>query len=1178
MDGRTPKLTNKISPHIQSQLPEFVQSEHPQFIKFLKHYYQFMEAAQLKLGGSNDYVIQETNSVNYILSQIEEKVVLEESVGKFQAGEIIRGETSGYTATILVDDYDSDQVLYITSQQRFEEGENVVGETSGAKAPVVSYKANPVQNIQQLLAYADTDNTVYAFLDKFKAAIMESIPETVADGISKRNLMKNIRDLYETKGTEEGHKLFFRILFDEESSLIYPRENVLRISDGQWSDDFLMRVTEIGTSDYSQIVGRVITGETSEATAVVQTVIKYKEGAQLIAELNLDRTTINGEFTIGETVNAVSNELDQLIRAEVSGIVNETTVTEQGAYYKAGDKVNFELLGSIGVQAAVSAVGAGGIDEVHIENGGVNYTYDDEVVFNNSNTNGAGASARITILGGSFVLEDETEVDNIVYEGETHHNDIVLEHVDKLLFEDGDHIVEEFYTLLLDKSNTSGADAGDDLLFEDGGRIIREGSEGIEKLLREESEEFFLHQEQQLTETDHLILEDGNNIIVETQTFTDLSVAAEATSISKIRMISNGDGYTTLPTISISSSIGSNVSSLALSRSGVGKVLGIQINNLGLGYSSIPKITMNRNIIVKDITGAFTIGDTLTTHTASIVSFNPTNRILELETPVEHFFTGDIIKTAGGAIGTVVQCEHSKATTAITAIANTGGQFVTERGHISENSMKVQDSFYYQDYSYVVRIGESINLWRDSIRRSIHPAGWNVFGEVSFATSLADAQLNSLRIRNPAAGDIIDFTGDTQTFTPELASTLRTLFVEVFGRRLGTKTDGTTLRAEEGDLLLEDGNDVLLETGDNIIFSRDITREGQEDAPLSSGTRELTLTSSVSVSVQFSGGIAGNSPQALGPTLDLLPKYAFTQPPIDSVAYAQHYPGSDGFRSRAIRADNEGAYYTLNQFGHIRVDQVSVRSDVTGRTNFSNTSIKFDQEDKYQIETNSFDETNIIIPLSAYRTKTNVPPPGEIFISRGLRINGFDDTFRSFDDNRQEFSEATAFGTNRFDTSNLKFDFTVNRFDQNSVKFDANNVTFDPATFDERIFPRDTSATRFESFDSTSRLFDVGSLAGLFDSTAFGMLLDGTPGNQLLEDNSNVLLDGTDGSGTNAGSFIFLNQDTGSFTSLEDALGGKLVTETSDTETPYTFDMVIEQFDEAQGGAISSSVTYDEGT
>ena len=203
--------------------------------------------------------------------------------------------------------------------------------------------------------------------------------------------------------------------------------------------------------------------------------------------------------------------------------------------------------------------------------------------------------------------------------------------------------------------------------------------------------------------------------------------------------------------------------------------------------------------------------------------------------------------------------------------------------------MKVQDSFYYQDYSYVVRIGESINLWRDSIRRSVHPAGWNVFGEVSFATSLADAQLNSLRIRNPAAGDVIDFTGDTQTFTPELASTLRTLFVEVFGRRLGTKTDGTDLRAEEGELLLEDGNSVLLEDGNNIIFRRDITMEGQEDAPLSSGTRELTIESTVSVSMQFRGATVGRSPNALGPTLDLLPKYALSQPPIDSVAYAQFY-------------------------------------------------------------------------------------------------------------------------------------------------------------------------------------------------------------------------------------------------------------------------------------------------
>ena len=85
------------------------------------------------MGGSNDYVIQETNSVNYILDQSEEKIVLEESVGKFVAGETIRGETSGFTAVILVDDYDSEKVLYISSQQKFDVGENIIGQTSGAK-------------------------------------------------------------------------------------------------------------------------------------------------------------------------------------------------------------------------------------------------------------------------------------------------------------------------------------------------------------------------------------------------------------------------------------------------------------------------------------------------------------------------------------------------------------------------------------------------------------------------------------------------------------------------------------------------------------------------------------------------------------------------------------------------------------------------------------------------------------------------------------------------------------------------------------------------------------------------------------------------------------------------------------------------------------------------------------
>ena len=84
MAGNNPSFKNKISPLIDGQLPNFVQEDHPLFITLLKHYYEFMEGAQISLGGFNDYVIQETNSVNYILDEDGDNVVLETSIAKFE--------------------------------------------------------------------------------------------------------------------------------------------------------------------------------------------------------------------------------------------------------------------------------------------------------------------------------------------------------------------------------------------------------------------------------------------------------------------------------------------------------------------------------------------------------------------------------------------------------------------------------------------------------------------------------------------------------------------------------------------------------------------------------------------------------------------------------------------------------------------------------------------------------------------------------------------------------------------------------------------------------------------------------------------------------------------------------------------------------------------------------------
>jgi hypothetical protein len=264
-----------------------------------------------------------------------------------------------------------------------------------------------------------------------------------------------------------------------------------------------------------------------------------------------------------------------------------------------------------------------------------------------------------------------------------------------------------------------------------------------------------------------------------------------------------------------------------------------------------------------------------------------------------------------------------------------------------------------------------------------------------------------LRIRNPAAGDVIDFTGDTRTFTPELASTLRTLFTEVFGRRLGTKTDGTDLRAEEGDLLLEDGNTILLDgtdalgtdAGSNIIFRRDITKEGQEDAPLSSGTREVTLTSAVTMKINLGATISG---APLGPTLNLLPEYAFAVHPTTTSEVIPNYPDPSGRRATTPKNFSRDQY-TIDQWGYVKINQVSAADGS--------------------------------IPISAYNTRVNIMPPSEIYISRSALINAFDNTFIKFDDGIQTFDE---FGNPRHLSGGI-----YTSYDEDTISFDSSSTTLD---------------------------------------------------------------------------------------------------------------------------------------
>ena len=902
-------------------LPDFIIVDHPVYVEFINAYYKYLQSAKVILTGTNYYLKQETNTINYVLDENSDNILLEESTSDFVANEIITGQTSNATATVLVQTYDTNKSLYITSNNAFIEGERIVGGTSGAAAIISSYLPNPVQSIQQFTSLVDTDSTLSSLLDKFRDKFLESIPNTLAEDVVKKQLIKNVKDLYSAKGTEKAHKLFFRALFNESSDLIYPRERILKVSDGQWSTDSVIRVIENGTSDFTNLVGITVytltlAGEI-QSSAYVTNVIRFREGATVITEISIDINSLQGTFTAGETIYGIDPTIDLEISASIKSIVTGVSVQDGGNYYNGTEDLVFQTLGNNASAGTVSSVSQGSIDEVVILNGGTGYQINDTVVFNNTNTNGVGAAARVSVVGGSVLLEDATASDNLSTE------------ISNIITETGTG----------DSTHDPGQSvvgSGDVLQYEDATFNNASGTPvdtNIQLNLQE-------------NQNNKLLSETSEQTILESETFTNLGVPSESNEIRKVVLTNKGVGYSTLPTVSVQETSGrSGASLIAVSNQspGIGSVQDVSMLSFGLNYDTVPTVSLPTNIIVKNVTGTLTSGDTFTTvsgENGTIVSFDSVLSILRVSSDATSFPVADKITSASGATAIVHFANPASLQSSIGTIATTSGRYVTDRSRISEVSIRLQDSYYYQDYSYVVKVGQSINVWRNSVKRAIHPAGWNVFGEIVISNSVT----GSITRGNTFLGGV-----PGTEFSP-------IIFGSVFGRRLGTIHQG---------VVNENANRAVSNL-DEVNFTNIVL----EDA---FGNGKIVLESSTNLSGYFGGKVrAEQNLRAVTLTSDLrrrqdgdanrqygmlanLPIFAFTVPRLDSSDVASNWYGIN--RTKSITELNksivDGEYYTIQQFGHIKISDVC---DSSGN-----------------------------IPSAAFTTKINVPPPGEIILRKRSR-------------------------------------------------------------------------------------------------------------------------------------------------------------------------------------------------
>jgi len=487
--------------------------------------------------------------------------------------------------------------------------------------------------IGNLLQYKDIDKTIVGVQRFFNTQFAIDIPDTVL--VDKEFLIKNIRSFYRTRGSEESLQYLFRILFDDEVSFRYPSLEILRTSDGKWTRPIFIQTSDF-QDVYRTIQGRLLTGNTTGATAVIDLVIKVGTG-----QTQFQLVHVFGTFDAGETATATDIDGNPVV-ITLDSMIDKINITNEGNSYVIDDLVVFDppTTGSSSIQARVNALTTGTVTSLTINAGGSGYS------------------------SGEYLTVDST---NILTDNESHPL------IAKIF-----RVAQEVITI--DVTNQGAGYIIPPLVTFTGG-----------------------------TPTTVAVAE---------------SVINNVGNVVAVKIITNGEGYNSAPTIGFTPQAGETPTIVATATATVsggataGEIQQLYIENPGKGYSGIPTIS--------DPIGTAGSGLSITVNTNGVNGIKSVN-ILNHGTGVSVIpnpslaFDGDGTATATATIAGMVIDEI--------------GLWTNTDGFLSSDKV-LQDNLFFQDYSYVIKTGISFSTWEDVVSRITHPAGTKMFGQVSTETSI----------------------------------------------------------------------------------------------------------------------------------------------------------------------------------------------------------------------------------------------------------------------------------------------------------------------------------------------------------------------------------------------------------------------------------------------------------
>jgi hypothetical protein len=244
------------------------------------------------------------------------------------------------------------------------------------------------------------------------------------------------------------------------------------------------------------------------------------------------------------------------------------------------------------------------------------------------------------------------------------------------------------------------------------------------------------------------VLDQGNNYSKPVAIITDgdgfdykLDCVVENGKVKAINILNPGKGFTYNPTIKI---FESHVK-VFLTSNNIGIPKNIRLINSGYGYNSdyttVPTFKSSSTFVLKDFEDdSFFEGEKIAQYENGILIAEATvakngwrigSNLLKVQNIVGLFKNNLPIKGfARSKTALLISQLDTTFLPDIRTYSDNIGRFNSERGKLSSNSQKLTDSYFYQDYSYVIKSRTPIDFWRDLIKETTHPAGFQLFGEL----------------------------------------------------------------------------------------------------------------------------------------------------------------------------------------------------------------------------------------------------------------------------------------------------------------------------------------------------------------------------------------------------------------------------------------------------------------